>query len=61
MGFPNIARVLERLEEIGVIDASTLKYVNHFSHNGNPLQQLLEKRAAEIGCLVAYDSCQVVF
>ena len=61
MGFPNIARVLNRLTEIGAINSSTLKYVNHFSHNGNPLQHLLEKRAAEIGCLVAYDSCQVVF
>jgi len=59
MGFPNIQRVLQRLTELGAISDRTVKYVNHYSHNANPLQQLLETRAAEFGCLAAYDGCQV--
>ena len=57
MGFPNIARVLARLEAMGAVTDKTIKYVNHFSHNGNPMQHLLEKRAEEYGCLVSYDGC----
>ena len=59
MGFPNDARLLKRLADMGAIDGKTIKYVNHFSHNGNPLQENLEKKAAEIGCSVAYDGCSV--
>lgn len=61
MGFPNIERALQVLAEIGAVSESTLKYVNHFSHNANPLQHLLEERAAEFGCRVAYDGCRVEF
>lgn len=59
MGFPNIRRVLERLTAMGAVSDSTVRYVNHYSHNANPLQHLLEARAAEYGLLVSYDGCQV--
>ena len=59
MGFPNISRVLDRLANIGAVKESTLKYVNHFSHNGNPIHHVLEARAKEIGCQVSYDGCEV--
>lgn len=59
MGFSNIGRMLARLTEIGAVTDKTVKYVNHFSHNARPLQHLLEERAAEYGCLVAYDGCTV--
>lgn len=61
MGFPNIGRVLQRLEAIGAIDSLTVKYVNHFSHNGNPLHHVLESRAASLGCKVSYDGCSFDF
>ena len=61
MGFANIERVLDRLLAMGAITESTIKYVNHFSHNANPLHHLLEERAKNYGCAVAYDGCQVVF
>ena len=61
MGFPNIERVLDKLSSIGAITEKTLKYVNHFSHNANPLHHLLEERAKNYGCAVAYDGCEVVF
>ena len=59
MGFSNIERVLQRLNSIGAIRESTVKYVNHFSHNGNPIHELLEKRAKEYDCFVSYDGCCV--
>ena len=59
MGFPNIKRVLDRLHEIGAVTNNTVKYVNHFSHNGNTLHHVLEKRAKEYGCHVSYDGCKV--
>ena len=61
MGFPNIERVLHRLYAIGAIKESTVKYVNHFSHNGNPIHEILEKRAKEYDCFVSYDGCHVTF
>ena len=61
MGFANIERVLKRLSSMGAVTDDTVKYVNHFSHNGNPLHHLLEERAKEYGCHVAYDGCEVVF
>ena len=59
MGFPNISRVLQRLTDMGAISNDTVKYVNHYSHNANPLQHILDARAAEYGCLAAYDGCRV--
>lgn len=61
MDFAHIGRVLERLEAIGAVTESTVKYVNHFSHNGNPCHSHLEERAREYGCAVSYDGCKVVF
>lgn len=61
MGFPNIARLLGVLEDMGAITADTVRYVNHFSHNGNPLHEHLTKRAATIGAHPSYDGCTVVF
>lgn len=55
MGFENIGRLLQRLEAMGAVNTDTVKYVNHFSHNGNPLHAPLEARAAQYGCLVSYD------
>ncbi len=60
MGFPNIERVLNKLEGIGAVTESTVKYVNHFSHNGRPIHHILEKRAIQYGFLVAYDGCSII-
>lgn len=61
MGLPNIKRVISRLEDMNAIDQNTVKYVNHFSHNGNPLHHIMEEKAAAIGCGVSYDGCEVEF
>ena len=61
MGFPNIERVIARLRDCGAIDDRTKCMVNHFSHNGNPMQEYLEECAAPLGCGVSYDGCTVEF
>ena len=59
MGLENIGRLLGRLEAIGAVTDKTIKYVNHFSHNANPQQHILEAYAAKYGCCVSYDGCCV--
>lgn len=61
MGFPNIGRVLEKLASFGAVDERTVKCVNHFSHNGNPLHDHICERAAEYGYLASYDGYQIEF
>lgn len=61
MGIPNILRVQARLEEMGAMDGGTVKIINHFSHNGNPLHHVLEKRMEGTGFLVSYDGMTVEF
>lgn len=61
MGLLDNERLLHRLEEMGAVTAATLRYVNHFSHNGNPLFDRLAGVAAEHGFLASYDGCAVKF
>ena len=61
MGFPNILRAVERLTAMGAVTEKTRKYINHFSHNANPLHPSLEQRAAKHGLSVAFDGCKVDF
>ncbi len=59
MGLPNVEKVVARLKEMGAADDNTLKFINHYSHNGGPLQHLLEEGAPGYG--VAYDGREVDF
>lgn len=59
MGFENIKRLAKRLEEISAIDKNTIKYVNHFSHNGNPYHMHLEEIAQKFDFKVAFDGLNV--
>ena len=59
MGFSNIERVIARLDSMGAINENTKKYVNHFSHNSNPIHTVLEQKAKTHGCLVSFDGCKV--
>ena len=61
MGLDNIKRVLERMEQMGAVIDRTVRVINHFSHNGGPLHERLEKLAAEIGCIASYDGMVVEF
>ena len=59
MGFCQIVRLINRLKDIKAIDENTIKYVNHFSHNGNALQDYIESVAKEYGLKVAFDGEEV--
>lgn len=59
MGIPNILDVVARLKEIGAVDEKTQKFINHFSHNANPMQDVLETRVGPLGYGVAYDGLTV--
>lgn len=59
MGLPNIHRCLEKLAELNAITDQTVKIINHFSHNGNPLQDVLEQKVKDDGYLVAFDGMTV--
>lgn len=61
MGFDNVERVIARLKEIGAVNDDSILFVNHFSHNGNPLHDDMLKSAAKIGCDVSFDGCSVDF
>ena len=61
MGIDNISRLSKRLAEMGAVDANTVEIINHFSHNANPLQHVLEERVKDYGWLVAYDGMQIEF
>lgn len=59
MGFNHIERVLNKFKESGAIDSKTQMYVNHFSHNGNPITDNIEKLCEPFGLKVAYDGLTV--
>jgi len=59
MGLPNIRRLIFSLEKCGAIDKSTVNVINHFSHNANPLQDVLEEKVKDDGFLVAFDGFEI--
>ena len=59
MGFNQIERVLKKLYEINAIDAKTIKYINHFSHNANPIQEVFEAIAKKYDLKVAFDGEEI--
>ena len=61
MGIDNIERVIERLTQIGALDESSIKVINHFSHNAGPLHHVLEERVRDKDWLVSYDGMSVEF
>jgi phosphoribosyl 1,2-cyclic phosphate phosphodiesterase len=59
MGIDNIERAIKRFTELGAITPDTILYINHFSHNANPLHHVLEERVKNIKLGVSYDGLTV--
>lgn len=59
MDIKHVLLATKRLEEIGAVTDKTVKYINHFSHNGNPLHHVLEDRMKGTGFKVSFDGCVV--
>jgi phosphoribosyl 1,2-cyclic phosphate phosphodiesterase len=59
MGLENISRLKKVMESFGAINKSTILYVNHFSHNANPLHEELCEKAENRGLKVSYDGLEL--
>lgn len=59
MGFENIIRAKNLLKEMGAVDEKTIQIVHHFSHNGNPLHENLERLSNPLEMLVSYDGMSI--
>ena len=59
MGIENINRLIGSLAEISAVDEKTEKYLTHFSHKFEPLQQVLETKAARFDLKVAFDGAKI--
>ena len=57
-----ITEVVARLKSIGAMDAHTLTYINHFSHNGkNACYDDYAPLAEKDGILTSYDGMEIEF
>lgn len=54
-------KMRELLRSNGNLKDSTVCLVNHFSHNGTPIHEEMEKAAAEQGFLTTYDGLELEF
>ncbi|MBQ0108990.1 MAG: hypothetical protein KBS44_01755 [Clostridiales bacterium] len=59
MGLDSVPELRKRFEEMGISDEKTVSVVNHFSHNGQLIHDELEKAAAKLGFLTAYDGAEI--
>lgn len=59
MGLMVDKKVADKLREIGAVNEKTIQYVNHFSHNGNPVHEVITESAAALGFAVSYDGLKL--
>ena len=52
-------QLCEKLCDIGSVTAETKIFLNHFSHNGKPIQEKLEEQAIGFGAKVAFDGEEI--
>lgn len=53
-------KVCERFRAIGAVTQNTQVYVTHFSHNGKPVHEKLEKATKKWGAKPAYDGLEII-
>ena len=61
MGLADVETMLEKLGKMGCIRESTVKVINHFSHNGGMNHSQLTEWGAKRGILAAYDGMEAEF
>ena len=59
MGAPEVIRLKEELEALGIVDKHTHCVMNHFSHNGHLLYDELVKLAAPHDIEISYDGMKL--
>jgi len=53
--------LIKKLEEMGVINKSTIKVLNHFSHNGNATYDELVDFTKDKDVIISYDGLEIEF
>ncbi len=61
LGLSAALEVFARLEEIGAVDAQTVRVLHHFSHNGGYSYADLQAKVAPLGYIVSYDGLTIEF
>lgn len=61
MSLDTNVKFVKELEKRGMVDANTIKVVNHFSHNGKATYEELAKEAESHGMIVSYDGLEIEF
>ena len=59
MGAPEVIRLKEELEALGIVDKHTHCVMNHFSHNGHLLYDELVELAAPHDIEISYDGMKL--
>ena len=59
MGFGNVSRLIPLLKNAGAITEKTRLYINHFSHNANPLHEELCESAKKYNLEVSFDGLEI--
>ena len=55
MDIEHILLATKRMEKFGAVNDNTIKFINHFSHNANPIHHILENRVCDLNFEVAFD------
>lgn len=61
MNYATVKNVRKKLEDLGMIDDSTVCAVNHFSHNGKLIYDELVEYVKNDGFIVSYDGLEIEF
>ncbi len=56
-----VLEVFDRMKKEGIIDDTTIKVVNHFSHNGGINHDAFSEICKQYGIIVAYDGLEIEF
>ena len=59
MGLEDNMAMKEAFECLGIANEHTMYAITHYSHNGNPIRETLERAEKEYGVMAAYDGTRV--
>ena len=55
MGLEDNMAMKRRFQELGIVNEHTVYAITHYSHNGNPIRETLEKAEREYGVVATFD------
>ena len=61
MNYATVKNVRKKLQEVGIVDESTICAINHFSHNGKYIYDELPRLVGDDEFVIAYDGMELEF